>query len=155
MCHIFSLTLYEKYLIMKKVLFILLLLPCIGFGQIVEVKDQSIKIGKLQDIECLKDGSNYLFVYSNYEYKTITDIKSFSVSENDFETLYTKLNEAFDMPGKEPMQLDLPGYTLMISKIKFAGVTGIVIYSREKSSPITSFTQTITKKQLTKLFGKS
>jgi hypothetical protein len=139
----------------KKLFFVLLLLPCISFGQITEIKDQSIKIGKLQDIECLKNGLNYLFVYSNNEYKPNLELKSFSVSENEFETLYTKLNKAFDMPDKESMQLDLSGYILMISNIKLAEVPGIVIYSRKKSSATTSFTQTITKKQLAKLFGKS
>lgn len=136
---------------MKKLLLILLFLPCIVFAQITEIKNTSIKIGKLQDIECIKDGSNYIFVYNNYEYKTIVDIKSFVVSENDFKTLYTKLNEAFD--SKERMQLDLPNNVLSISLNKFMGAVGIIIYNTENGSKITSTTQTITKKQLAKLFG--
>jgi hypothetical protein len=138
---------------MKKLLLILLLLPCIGIAQITEIKNTGIKIGKLQDIECIKEGTNYIFVYNNYEYKTIVDIKSFVVSENDFKTLYTKLNEAFD--SKEKMQLDLPDNILSISLNKFMGAVGIIIYNTEKGSKITSTTQTITKKQLAKLFGKS
>jgi hypothetical protein len=138
---------------MKKYLLILFLCPLFGFAQIKEIKDTSIKIGKLENIECLKTLDGYVFVYDNFKYKTLTDIQSFTVSPDDFETLFTKLNESFER--KDNVRLEMPGNILEVSIIKVLGVTGISIANFDKSTTIISTTQTITKKQLAKLFGKA
>lgn len=144
---------------MKEALFVSLLTisalthPLVVAGQISEVKDESISIGKMQDIEMKKVGGMYLLLYKDYKYDVLVDYKSIRIKENDYKTLHTKLVEAFDPSRTDIMQLDLPDQTLMISKTKFMGATGIMLYVIEKGSKVESQTRVLTKKQVDKLFG--
>lgn len=141
---------------MKKLLLLILLaLPGIGFAQITEVKDSSVKVGKLKDIECNQTGDNFYFTYKDYTYDYITESKTFAVAGADLETLFTKLNEAFSLPGKEKMILNLPNNTLQIGTVKMMGVVGIVIYNNDKQTGSISYTRTLTKKQVAQLFGRA
>lgn len=142
---------------MKKLLFILCLLPFIGNAQIreIKVKAEETRIGKVPNIECVKVDDNYVFRYSDTKYVTSKVMQSFAIPGSDFETLYTKLVEAFNLSDKEIMHLDLPNNRLMIDKIRFAGIPCIRITNVDKASNVMSMAMAITKNQLAKLFGKS
>lgn len=83
---------------MKNITLLLLIaFTTTSFSQLTEVKEtESIEIGRSgYNISLHKIGDDmYSFVYSNNEYKSITDIQSFQIVEtgNDIESFYKILN---------------------------------------------------------------
>ncbi|PWN63372.1 hypothetical protein [Chryseobacterium oncorhynchi] len=152
---------------MKKIILLLgMASSSVTLAQITDVSDvaKSIKcesIGKVSPIGVFMGemkkcpGDVYEFIYRDYKYTKITEIKQFSFADKDgaYEFLYKSIAKGLENPPKDDVVLKLPEDLLSIKFEKALGITTATIYHTNKVG-ITGMTQSFTKKQLDKLFGK-
>lgn len=127
--------------------FLILLIPCISFGQLEVIDSKTVTIGEIKGGGSLiasltLSKSIYCLSFRNQEYKNITDYKTicFKNEDSTLDKLYTILKNATD----EQIVFKL-GQTTVATK-KFGG-SGVIISA--DSGYIT-----LTDKQIDKLFGK-
>ena len=105
-------------------------------------------------LEKFSDG-NYTLSYKDFKYQQIEEWKSFEIGAEDVDVLYNLLIENFEKMPSEDIKVELPEDILIINYKKSFGVSVVTIYhSVNKNPEVMGVTQSFTKKQITKLFGK-
>jgi hypothetical protein len=142
---------------MKRTSLILLtvLLSIPTFSQIKKLKDNSELIGKVQHISCEKNDTIYTITYADHKFTQISDFKSFSLSEQDFNDLFQIIIQGFIDNPKEEIKLETPNDILFLKFTKTMGIVSLrITHFVNKNSEIAGLTRYLTKKQVLKLFGK-
>lgn len=99
---------------------------------------------------------NYVLSYKDFKHQQIEEWKSFKLNAEDVEGLYNLLNDNFDKMPTEDIRVEFPNDILMINYKKSFGVPLVTIYhSINKNPELMGVTQSFTKKQIAKLFGKN
>lgn len=110
-------------------------------------------------MQCYKyDNDTYLFRYADAKFSKLDEWKDFKLkSTEDFETLYTYIQDGFkDMP-EDKVVLDIGGEYLLLEFGKFLGGKVLRIYhstSGNKDLAVVGYTNQYTLKQINKLFNK-
>ncbi|MFC3559536.1 hypothetical protein [Pedobacter jamesrossensis] len=153
---------------MRKIILLLAitLICSVCYGQIKKMDiPKKEMIGKIApggnstvSIECYKyEDSTYLFRYLDAKFSKITDWKQFSLkSTEDFNTLYSYLQNGFKEMPKENVLLDIGDGYLLLNFSKFLGGKVIRFYHSTSldENGIVGYTNMYTVKQIDKLFGK-
>lgn len=126
------------------------------FAQIeVSKTAEKIKVGKVQHIECYKVNDTYTIMYNDYKFTQVTEYKSFSLSEKDFNDLYAVIQKGFEEIPKEAIQVETPNDILFLKFTKVMGVGNLQItHFVNKNPEVAGLTKYLTKKATIKLFGK-
>lgn len=144
----------------------LILLSSASFGQIKQLAiPKKELIGKIApggaitvSMQAYKyEDSTYVFRYLDSKFSRLEVWKDFTIKSNeDFETLYTYLQNGFKEMPEEKVLLDIGGEYLFLNFSKFLG--GKVVRIAHSTSldelAIVGFTNLYTAKQIDKLFGK-
>lgn len=150
---------------MKKIITMLCLLS-IGLchSQMkVSTVEKPIEIGKVGagfgvlfgKLEKYQDGS-YILSYKDFKYQQLEVWKSFALSAEDVESLYNLLIENFEKMPKEDIRVELPKELIDINYKKSLGIPLVTLYHFvNKNSEVLGVSQSFTKKQIMKLFGKN
>ena len=165
---------------MKKLLFILLALPMIGFGQIKRIENTSTQkeIGKLDNILGVmkivkhdrENSVEYKISFRNLKYMELNKYSEFNFNEtgSDLENLYLMIMDGFDFEKKGVLYKHALNYkiyneiiidigkerrvSLMYGKKGLAPITFKFLYNDENGTE--SWSQWLNRKQINKLFGK-
>jgi hypothetical protein len=110
-------------------------------------------------MECYKyEDSTYLFRYADAKFSKLDVWKDFTLKSNeDFETLYSYLQNGFKEMPEEKVLLDIGDGYLILNFSKFLGGKVVKIAhstSSNKDLAIIGYTNMYTVKQIDKLFGK-
>jgi len=149
---------------MKKAILILMLM---SFGicsaqmkvSTVEKPEEIGKVGAGMGIwfgrlEKYSDG-NYILSYKDFKFQQIEEWKSFSLIATDVEGLYKLIIENFEKMPSEDIKVELPNDILFINYKKSFGIPIVTIFHYVNKNPkIVGVSQSFTKKQINKLFGK-
>jgi hypothetical protein len=153
---------------MKKILIVitLLFLNKFTFSQIKVVENsKSTIVGKVggtsmspfvASLEYVKgdgDVNQYILLYNNLKYTTITDVNalSFTATESDITGFYDLLVKCFDAEKGSEKTVELGKETVWIKTIKNLGVVSLQITTSDDGTLGFFY---MTKKQLDKLFGR-
>lgn len=129
----------------------------------VSTAEKLQEIGKVSDgkgvsfvcLEKFSDG-NYILSYNDFKHLQIEEWKSFKLNNEEVDVLYNLLNDNFKIMPTEDIQVKLPNDILMLNYKKLLGVPVVTIYhSANKDPALMGVTQSFTKKQISKLFGKN
>ena len=106
-------------------------------------------------LEKYSDGT-FTLSYKDFKYQKIEEWKSFKLSAEDVDGLYNLLIENFEKMPTEDIAVELPNDHLIINYKKSFGILVVTIYhSINKNPDLMGVTQSFTKKQISKLFGKA
>lgn len=143
---------------MKKTLLITLTLFIAGqlMSQITTTtSEKPVLIGKVQYFDCTKSDDMYIFTYRDLKYTHITETKSFSLSEDDFNAFYDVIQKGFDEVPKEDVTIETPDDIFKLKYYKSLGVINLRIFHIvNKNADVIGITKYLTKKATIKLFGK-
>lgn len=126
----------------------------------VEKPDEIGKVGAGMGIwfgklERYKD-NRYLLSYKDFKFQQIDVYKEIPLIAEDVEGLYNLIIENFEKMPVEDIKVELPNDILYLNYKKSFGIPVVTIYHHpNKVSNIIGITQSFTKKQITKLFGKN
>lgn len=99
---------------------------------------------------------NYILSYKDFKYEQLEEWKSFPLIAEDVDNLYNLIIENFEKMPAEDIKVELPNDILFIKYKKSLGVPLVTIFhSVNKNPDIIGVSQSFTKKQITKLFGKN
>ncbi|WP_160135964.1 hypothetical protein [Chryseobacterium sp. c4a] len=152
---------------MKKIILLLgVTFSSVTFAQITDISNvvkamECESIGKVSPLgvfmgEMKKcSGDVYEFSYRDYKYSQITDIKRFSFADKDgaYEYLYNTLIKGMNELPKDKVVLKLPDALLHLKFEKSLGIPCVTIFHTSEAG-VVGMSQTFTKKQIDKLFGK-
>jgi hypothetical protein len=154
---------------MKKIMLLLAMTFTVAsFAQIKKIEKTEAAftgevIGKIEpfaqgvEMECIKNGNLYTFIYRDYRFQTINERASFYFEDvdNAFEDFYKMAIDMFETKPEEPIKLETKDQIVWIRFRKIMGIPSLSFESssKEKGAPI-SFTKEFNKKQIEKLFGK-
>ena len=106
-------------------------------------------------LEKYSDG-NYILSYKDFKFQQIEEWKSFPLIASDADGLYNLIIENFEKMPSEDIKVELPNDILLINYKKSFGIPVATIYHAvNKNSEVMGVSQSFTKKQITKLFGKN
>ncbi len=115
----------------------------VGFG---------IWFGKL---EKYNDG-NYILSYRDFKFQQIDVYKRFPLISEDVEGLYNLIIDNFEKMPSEDIKVELPNDILYVNYKKSFGIPIVTIFHHpNKQEDVIGVTQSFTKKQILKLFGKT
>ncbi|SOD12379.1 hypothetical protein [Pedobacter xixiisoli] len=150
-----------------KLTIIFAVLSLTAFSQIkkIEVAKKEI-VGKIAPggaitltMECYRyEDDTYLFRYLDTKFSKIEVWKDFKIkSTEDFNTLYSYLEEGFSKMPEEAMLLNIGDGYLILRFSKFLGgkVVKIAHSTSDSETAIVGYTNLYTVKQINKLFGKT
>lgn len=110
-------------------------------------------------MECYKyEDSTYLFRYLDAKFSKLEVWKDFKIkSTEDFNTLYSYLEDGFSKMPQELVLLDIDDGYLILRFSKFLGgkVVKIAHSTSNSETAIVGYTNLYTVKQINKLFGKT
>lgn len=151
---------------MKKLslLFSFLFIIAVSNAQIkVSTVEKPTEIGKVGagmgiwfgKLEKYPDG-NFILSYKDFKFQEIEEWKSFSLNANDLDDLYNLIIENFEKMPSEDIKVELANDILFINYKKSFGISVVTIYHAvNKNSNVMGVSQSFTKKQISKLFGKN
>lgn len=110
-------------------------------------------------MQCFRyDDDSYLFRYRDAKYSKLEEWKDFRLkSSEDFETLYSYLQDGFKNMPEDNVLLDIGNEYLVLEFGRFLGGKVVRIYhstSSNKDSAVVGYTNQYTIKQIDKLFNK-
>lgn len=150
---------------MKKIILSsMMMISTMMFSQITDVTNLVTKcetVGKIGPMgvfmgEIKKcDNNTYDVSYRDYKFTKITEIKHFSFEDKDgaYDFLYNSIIKGLTDLPKENIILKLPDDLLSLKFEKTLGTPCVTIYHTNKAG-VTGVSQTFTRKQIEKLFGK-
>lgn len=140
---------------MKKLLINLfsLLLASYSFSQFKQVEKENL-IGKVQHFKITENESIYTCTYTDIKFKTMNEIKSFNLNKGEFDQLYEIIEKGLNEVPKESVEIENNDLRLSIEFVKMMGVRSIQITHYDKETGIIGLTSYLTKKQVSKVFGK-
>ena len=143
---------------MKKTLFIsmVLLFTTPLFSQITATKRiPPVLIGKVQGMDCQKYDSTFVITYSDLKYTQLTELKSFSLNEKDFNDLYSVIERGFNEVPSDEIIIETPNDILYLKYTKVIGVVNLQItHFVNKNPEIIGLIKYLTKNAAIKLFGR-
>jgi hypothetical protein len=104
-------------------------------------------------LEKYSDG-RIILSYKDFKFSQLEVWKEFPLIAEDVEGLYNLIIENFEKMPAEDIQVELPNDVLFINYKKSFGAPLVTIYHTNKSNGVIGVTQSFTKKQIDKLFGK-
>lgn len=110
-------------------------------------------VASLEYVKGDADVNQYILMYNNLKYTTITDVNalSFSATESDILGFYDLLVKCFDAEKGSEKTVELGKEIVLIKTIKNLGVVSLQITTSDDGTLGYFY---LTKKQLDKLFGK-
>lgn len=98
---------------------------------------------------------NYILSYKDFKYQQLEEWKNLPLLAEDVDNLYNLIIENFEKKNSEDIQVEFPNDILFIKYKKSFGVPLVTIFhSVNKNPDLIGVSQSFTKKQITKLFGK-
>ena len=144
---------------MKKII-LLLALVVAQFANAQTKTGEYVQIGKIAPLGAFaisidKYPDSYRVSLKDQKFKELEKITHFSISEKEFEDLYSLIMSGFDSLPKDELVVELTQGTAWLRFEKNMGITSLQIkYSAEKNYDFAAESNFLTKKQVTKLFGK-
>jgi hypothetical protein len=150
---------------MKKIIFTICLLTItLCHSQMkVSTVEKPIEIGKVgagfgilfAKLEKYQDG-NFVLSYKDFKFQQIEEWKSFVLSSEDVEPFYNLLIENFEKMPKDDIRVELPKDLIDVNYKKSFGISVVTLYHFPNKNPeVIGLSQSFTKKQIMKLFGKN
>jgi len=131
---------------------ILILLIALNLSAICQEKTT---IGKIQHATCEKSDDNYFLVYRDYSYFEIIQLKSFKLTEAEFNNLFNSIQEGFKNVPEDGIQIETAEDILILKFTKVIGVINLQITQFvNKNYRVTGVTKYLTRRSAFKLFGK-
>lgn len=145
---------------MKKII-ILLAFVFAQFATAQTKTAESVQIGKIAPLGAFsisidKYPDYYMVSFKDQKYKELEKTARFSLfSEKEFEDFYSLIMTGFDSLPKDDLVVELSEGSAWLHFEKNMGVTSLQIkYSDQKNYALAAESSFLTKKQVTKLFGK-
>lgn len=137
---------------MKKVLLLFVLFISINaIGQNNKVESPKFEdVGSYMEVKCTKTENNYFISYSDMKYRTINEVKSFALTKEDFEGLYSEIIKGLDKKEKHNVNLETPrdNLSLYFDKGK------VTIFQNKLKSTVIGMVRPLNEKQINKVFGR-
>lgn len=106
-------------------------------------------------LEKYPDGK-FLLSYKDFKFQQVEEWKSFPLIAEDVDGLYNLIIENFEKMPTEDIKVELPNDILFINYKKSFGVPVVTIFHAVNKNPdVMGVSQSFTKKQISKLFGKN